>query len=134
MKSLIELLNSPQLQTPLPPVQTELMAKESMQKQAALAIRTLQTKVAELEEKLAVYDQATELALRLAQYSDLSTMETFKKLGEFSAKSKAELQVIEKAFEYTKTGSVGLGSLSDESDPANLDPLTSYLLTAIGEN
>jgi hypothetical protein len=132
MKSLIELLSAPQqpIQVAITPTEQSPLEKVSVYKQAASVIKTLQTKVAELEEKLTVYEQARELALRLAQTSEF---DSFNKFAEFSKKSKAELQVIEKALEYTKIGSVSLGSLSDESGTVNLDPLTSYLMTEIGE-
>lgn len=129
MQALSEILRNPNAQIRAPRVE-EPMEKLSVYKQAASVIKELNSEVKELHEKLARYESAERLIRKMSVYEDLSSTEMFEKFSEYKEKSEEELQIIEKAMDLIKSGNMALGTLSDHSEPATMDPLTSYLINS----
>lgn len=98
------------------------MNKQEILKESAKLLRSLNHDVE-------IQKLAEEVVRKLLQYEELTGTETLQKIAEFRSKSKEELEVIEKAIELTKSGSLNLGHISEQINPAGLDPLTAFLVS-----
>lgn len=104
--------------------------KKDMLKQAAAVLRTQQTELHELREKLAREEMAERVVQKLVENDALLADEVLKKLSELREQPLEDLTVMEKAAElYHGNFFSGFGKLSEIDDGRGYDSLTSYLLS-----
>jgi glucose-6-phosphate-specific signal transduction histidine kinase len=102
--------------------------KSEILKQAATTLRTQQSEIKELREKIACEQAAEKILQKLLENETISPDEILTKLSELRAKSLDDLVIMEKAAELYQGGFFsGFGKLSDQTDGTGLDPLTSFL-------
>jgi len=102
--------------------------KDTLQKQAAQAIKQLQGELGDITDEFALYKTAHDLTLKLYKLGALSAEDINLVFEDYRHKTYDELTVIEKAAELNKEG-LSFGTLSTGfQDDGTIDPLTRMLL------
>jgi len=107
--------------------------ENDLQKQAAMAIGTLQSEVDDLKVELAFYKRASALAFKLNNGGSVAVEDIPEAIEGFSKKTEEELSVIEKAAELSSKAGQPLtfGRLSDDPQANGMSPEDIFIQNAL---